>query len=71
MSWHDKKQNLIALSMKEAEYIAIELGCAQVLLLKQTLSDFRLNFLHVPIKCDNTSIISISKIPCNTLGPNI
>ena len=29
--------------------------------MKQTLSDFDLSFEHVPIKCDNTSIISISK----------
>ena len=29
--------------------------------MKQTLSDFDLYFEHVPIKCDNTSVISISK----------
>ena len=29
--------------------------------MKQTLSDFDLSFEHVPIKCDNTSAISISK----------
>ena len=29
--------------------------------MKQTLSDFDLTFSHVPIKCDNTSAISISK----------
>ena len=29
--------------------------------MKQTLSDFDLSFEHVPIKCDNTSVISISK----------
>ena len=31
--------------------------------MKQTLSDFGLTFSHVPIKCDNTSTISISKNP--------
>ena len=31
--------------------------------MKQTLSDFGLTFSHVPIKCDNTSDISISKNP--------
>ena len=31
--------------------------------MKQTLSDFDLSFEHVPIKCDNTSAISISKNP--------
>ena len=49
--------------MAEAEYIAIGLGCAQVLWMKQTLSDYGLTFSHVPIKCHNTSAISISKNP--------
>ena len=49
--------------MVEAEYIAARLGCAQVLWMKQTLSDFGLKFSIVPIKCNNTSIISISKNP--------
>ena len=61
VSWHSKKQNSVTLSTAEAEYIAVGLGCAQVLLMKQTLSDYGLTFSHVPIKCDNTSTISISK----------
>ena len=61
VSWHSKKQNLVALSMAEAEYIATGLCCAQILWMKQTLSDFDLSFEHVPIKCDNTSAINISK----------
>ena len=36
---------------------------AQVLWMKQTLSDFDLTFCHVPIKCDNNSAICISKNP--------
>ena len=32
-----------------------------MLWMKQTLSDFGLTFSYVPIKCDNTSVISISK----------
>ena len=55
MSWHSKKQNSVALSTTEAEYIAAGLGCVQVLWMKQTLSDFGLTYSHVPIKCDNTS----------------
>ena len=31
--------------------------------MKQTLSDFNLSFEHVPIKCDNTNAINISKNP--------
>ena len=45
----------------EAEYIAADLCCAQILWMKQTLRDFDLSFEHVPIKCDNTSAIRISK----------
>ena len=47
--------------MSEVECIAISLCCAQILRMKQTLSDFDLSFEHVPIKCYNTSAISISK----------
>ena len=69
--WHSKKQNSIALSTEKAEYIAADLGCTQILWMKQTLSDFNLSFEHVPIKCDNTSAINISKNPVNTLGLSI
>ena len=31
--------------------------------MKQTLIDFDSTFSHVPIKCDNTSAVSISKNP--------
>jgi hypothetical protein len=31
--------------------------------MKQILQDFGLNFDHIPIKCDNTSAISLSKNP--------
>ena len=34
VSWHNKKQNSIALSTAEAEYLAAGLGCAQVLWMK-------------------------------------
>ena len=61
VSWHSKKQNYVALSTVETEYITTGLCCAQILWMKQTLSDFYLSFEHVPIKCDNTSVINISK----------
>ena len=70
VSWHSKKQNSIALFMAEAEYIAAGLCCAQILWMKQTLSDFNLIFEHVPIKCDNTSA-TFQKIRYNTLGLSI
>ena len=49
------------MSTTKAEYIAAGLCCAQILWMKQTLSDFELSFEYVPIKCDNTSAINISK----------
>ena len=61
VSWHSKKQNSVALSTTEFEYITIDLCCAQILLMKQTLSNFDLSFEHVPIKCDDISAINISK----------
>ena len=71
VSWHSKKQNLVALSTVKAEYIAAGLCCAQIIWMKLTLNDFNLSFEHVPIKCDNTSALNISKISCNTLGLRI
>ena len=44
VSWHSNKQNSIVLSMVEVEYIAFGLCCAQILWMKQTLSDFDLSF---------------------------
>ena len=45
VSWHSRKQNLVSLSTAETEYIIARLGCAQVLWMKQTLSDFGLTYL--------------------------
>jgi len=53
----------VALSTAEAEYIAAGLCCAQTLYMKQQLKDFNLHYDNVPIKCDNTSAICISKNP--------
>jgi hypothetical protein len=37
VSWSSKKQNLVALSTVEAEYVAVGACCAQVLWMKQTV----------------------------------
>ncbi|CAM8947603.1 unnamed protein product [Rhodiola kirilowii] len=63
VSWGSKKQNSVALSTAEAEYIAAAACCAQILWLRNQLSDFNLHFDQVPIFCDNTSAISIAKNP--------
>lgn len=63
VSWFSKKQNSVALSTAEAEYIASGSCCAQILWMKQQLEDFDLHYDHIPIKCDNTSAINLSKNP--------
>ena len=64
VSWFSKKQNSIALSTTEAEYVAAASCCTQILWMMKTLQDFQIKCTPlVPIKCDNTSAISISKNP--------
>ena len=63
VSWGSKKQNSVALSTAKAEYIAAAACCTQLLWLKQQLHDYGLKFDAVPILCDNTSAINISKNP--------
>ena len=63
ISWGSKKQNSVALSTAESEYIAAALCCAQLLWIKTQLKDFGVCSGSVPILCDNTSAINISKNP--------
>jgi hypothetical protein len=64
VSWLSKKQSSISLSTAEAEYIAATTCCTQVLWMKQTLTDIQVEYDEpIPIYCDNTSTISISKNP--------
>jgi hypothetical protein len=59
-----KKQSSVSLSTTEAEYIAVVACCTQVLWMKQTLTDIQVEYDEpIPIYCDNTSAISISKNP--------
>src|SRR5262249_45627383 len=63
ISWSSKKQNSVALSTAEAEYIAAGSCCAQVLWIKQQLRDYGFFLDKVPIYCDNTSTINQTKNP--------
>jgi hypothetical protein len=53
------KQNSVALSTAEAEYVAAGACCAQLLWMKQTLSDFGCKFSKIPLLCDNESAIKL------------
>jgi len=53
----------VALSTTEAEYIITCNCCAQILWMKQQLEDYNIYLNHIPLKCDNTSSINLTKSP--------
>jgi len=63
VSWSSKKQNSVALSTAEAKYVATGACCAQLLWMKQTLSDFGCEFTKIPLMCDNVSAIKLANNP--------
>jgi hypothetical protein len=63
VSWSSKKQNSVALSTAEVEYVAAGACCAQLLWMKQTLKDYRCHFTHIPLFCDNESAIKLANNP--------
>ena len=60
VSWSLKKQNSIALSTAKVEYISAGSCCAQLLWMKDTLSDFEIKFKQVPLLCDNESAMKLT-----------
>jgi hypothetical protein len=63
VSWASKKQNLVALSTAEVEYIAADHCCAQLLWMRQTLRDYGYKLSKVPLLCDNESAIRMADNP--------
>ena len=61
VSWASKKQHSVALSIAEAEYMAVGSCETQVLWIKHLLLDFNVKLDCVPIFCDNTSAINLTK----------
>jgi len=60
VSWSSKKQNSVALSTAEAEYVAVGACYAQLLWMKQTLNDYGCRFTKIPLLCDNESAIKLA-----------
>src|SRR5699024_10525986 len=63
VSWASKKQNSVALSTAEAEYIAAGHCCAQLLWMRQTRRDYGYKLTKVPLLCDNESAIRMADNP--------
>ena len=71
VSWHSKKQNSVALSITEAEYIATDLCYAQILWMKQHLV-ILIYLLSMFLSNVITLVPQIlQKISSNSLGPSI
>nr|GEV59359.1 protein DMR6-like oxygenase 2-like [Tanacetum cinerariifolium] len=62
VSWSSKKQDCMALSTAEAEYVSLSACCAQVLWMQTQLTDYGFHFNKILIYCDSKSAIAIS---CN------
>nr|GFC52740.1 hypothetical protein [Tanacetum cinerariifolium] len=60
--WSAKKQQSVAMSSAEDEYVAAVRCCASILWMKSQLSDYDIHYKMVPIFCDNTSAIAIPTI---------
>jgi len=53
----------VALSIIETEYIVVGHQYAQVIWLKHKLMDYGVKLKKVPLNCDNTSVINLTKNP--------
>ena len=63
ISWANKKKTSVATFMAKSEYVAAGSSCAQVLWIKSQLLDYGIVLKNVPMFCDNTSAIKLSKNP--------
>ncbi|GJZ23789.1 retrovirus-related pol polyprotein from transposon TNT 1-94 [Tanacetum coccineum] len=59
MCWSAKKQQSVAMSSAEAEYVAAAGCCANILWMKSQLTDYDIIYEKIPIFCNNTSAIAI------------
>nr|GEZ84549.1 retrovirus-related Pol polyprotein from transposon TNT 1-94 [Tanacetum cinerariifolium] len=63
VSWSSKKQDCMALSTAEAEYVSLSACCAQVLWMQTQLTDYGFHINKISIYCDSKSAIAISYNP--------
>jgi hypothetical protein len=70
VSWASKKQNSVAFSTAEAEYIIAGHCCVQLLWMRQTLRDYDYKLSKVPLLCDNGSAIRMADNPIEYIRIN-
>jgi transposase InsO family protein len=63
ISWCSKRQNTIALSTAEAEYMGISETIKELIWIKKLLTDLKITDFKTELACDNQSAIQISKNP--------
>lgn len=63
VSQSNKKKTSMLCSTSEAEYVAVGRCCAYILLIKNHLLDYGLNFSKTPFRCDNTDAIRMIHNP--------
>nr|GEX93196.1 retrovirus-related Pol polyprotein from transposon TNT 1-94 [Tanacetum cinerariifolium] len=54
--WSSKKQKSAAISITEAEYIAMSGCCAQILWMRSQLTDYNFDFNKIPLYCNNQQV---------------
>lgn len=65
VSWGIKKQNSVALSTVEIEYVVVT-SCCVLLWIRLQLNDFSMSIHSIPFSCNNTSALSMAKVQFNT-----
>ncbi|GKF35637.1 hypothetical protein Tco_0112395, partial [Tanacetum coccineum] len=64
VSWSSNKQKSTAISITEAEYIALSGCCLQILWMCSHLTDYGFQFNKIPLYCDSKSAIALC---CNNV----
>nr|GEV84286.1 early light-induced protein 1, chloroplastic-like [Tanacetum cinerariifolium] len=59
VSWMSKKQDFIAMSTAEAEYVVLSASCAQVLWMRTQIKDYGFDYNRIPLYCNSQSAIAI------------
>nr|GEU31932.1 ribonuclease H-like domain, reverse transcriptase, RNA-dependent DNA polymerase [Tanacetum cinerariifolium] len=69
--WSSKKQDYIAMSTAEAEYVALSASCAQILCMKTHLTAYGFHFKKIPMYCNSKSAITILCNPVHIKHINV